>query len=229
MTDAVATAPIATDHRVLGIRVRAVTLRRWRAFRANRRGYLSAIIFGILFILSLFAELIANDRPLLVWYDGSIHVPVLFDYPETTFGGTFTTGADYKDPYLQQKIDEKGWALWPPIPFSYWTAVANLPGPAPTPPDSVNWLGTDDNARDVVARAIYGFRISVLFGLILTIASTLIGVLAGAVQGFMEAGRTSCSSDFWRSGAACLSCMYSSSSPASSCPASGHFSASCCW
>jgi microcin C transport system permease protein len=184
MTDLVAKAAISTDQRVLGIRVRPITLRRWQVFKANRRGYLSSIIFGILFIVTLFAEFIANDRPVLIWYDGGLYAPILIDYPETTFGGTFTTGAEYKDPYVQQKIAEKGWAIWPPVPFSYRTAVANLPGPAPTAPDGINWLGTDDNARDVVARVIYGFRISVLFGLALTIISTVVGVLAGAVQGF---------------------------------------------
>ena len=176
--------PIAADQRFLGVRVRPITLRRWQAFRANRRGFVSAIVFLILFVVSLFAEFIANDRPIVISYDGGFYAPVLFDYPETTFGGTFSTGANYKDPYVQRLIDEKGWAIWPPIPFDYKTAVANLPGPAPTAPDGVNWLGTDDNARDVAARVIYGFRISVLFGLALTIVSTLIGVLAGAVQGF---------------------------------------------
>ena len=176
--------PIATDLRFLGVRIRPITARRWQAFRANRRGFVSAIIFLILFVVSLFAEFIANDRPIVIWYDGGLYAPVLFDYPETTFGGTFATGANYKDPYVQQLIDEKGWAIWPPIPFDYKTAVANLPGPAPTAPDGINWLGTDDNARDVAARVVYGFRISVLFGLVLTIVSTLIGVLAGAVQGF---------------------------------------------
>jgi microcin C transport system permease protein len=184
MTDAVVMAPMPAEQSFLGVRIRPITLRRWRAFTANRRGFMSAIIFSILFVASLFAEFIANDRPIVVWYDGGLYAPVFIDYPETTFGGTFTTGADYKDPYVQQKIAEKGWAIWPPIPFSYHTAVANLPGPAPTPPDGVNWLGTDDNARDVAARVIYGFRISVLFGLVLTIVSTVIGVLAGAVQGF---------------------------------------------
>jgi microcin C transport system permease protein len=186
MTDAVVptSAPIATEQRFLGMRIRPITLRRWRAFRANRRGYVSAIIFGILFIGSLFAELIANDRPIVVRHGGELYAPVFFDYPETAFGGTFSTATNYKDPYVQQLIAEKGWAIWPPIPFDYRTAVASLPGPAPTAPDGVNWLGTDDNARDVAARVIYGFRISVLFGLVLTIASTLIGVLAGAVQGF---------------------------------------------
>lgn len=184
MTELVVTTPAALRPRLFGVHVTPITLRRWAAFKRNRRGFLSAIIFSVLFIVSLFAEFIANDRPIVVFYDGGIYMPVLKDYPETTFGGTFATGADYTDPFVQQKIADKGWAIWPPIPFSYRTAVANLPGPAPTAPDGVNWLGTDDNARDVAARVIYGFRISVLFGLVLTITSTIIGVLAGAVQGF---------------------------------------------
>jgi microcin C transport system permease protein len=164
--------------------VRPLTVRRWNAFTANRRGFVSAIIFLVLFAVSLCAELIANDRPILVSYDGGLYIPVLNDYPETTFGGTFATTADYTDPYVQKLIDDKGWAIWPPIPYSYETPVRNLSQAAPSPPDGLNWLGTDDNARDVTARVIYGFRISVLFGLSLTIASTIIGVLAGAVQGF---------------------------------------------
>jgi microcin C transport system permease protein len=184
MTDATALTPVPVKLRLFGLRVRPLTVRRWNAFKANRRGYVSAIIFLVLFITSLFAEFIANDRPLLVSYDGGIYSPVLKDYPETTFGGTFTTATDYTDPYVQNLIAEKGWSIWPPIPFNYRTTVGNLPGPAPTAPDGLNWLGTDDNARDVAARVIYGFRISVLFGLILTIASTVIGVLAGAIQGF---------------------------------------------
>lgn len=184
MTEIAASAPARIRLRMLGLRVRPITLRRWAAFKANRRGYWSAIIFSVLFLGSLFAEFIANDRPILVVYDGAIYMPVFKNYPETTFGGTFTTGADYKDAYVQQLIGQKGWAIWPPIPFGYRTAVANLSGPAPTPPDGINWLGTDENARDVLARVIYGFRISVLFGLILTIASTVIGVVMGAIQGF---------------------------------------------
>ena len=184
MTDLAASPATPKRPRLLGLRVTPLTLRRWAAFKANRRGYVSAIIFLILFVVSLFAEFIANDRPLLILHDGGIYLPVLKDYPETTFGGTFATDADYTDPYVQKLIADKGWALWPPIPFSYRTAVANLPSPAPTPPDGINWLGTDANARDVMARIIYGFRISVLFGLVLTIVSTVIGVLAGAVQGF---------------------------------------------
>ncbi len=170
--------------RLLGMRVRPLTLRRWRVFQANRRGYLSFLIFLLIFCVTLFAEFIANDRPLLVYFDGDLYVPVLKDYPETAFGGTFTTGANYTDPFVQRLIEAKGWAIWPPIPFSYDTVIADLPGPAPTPPDGINWLGTDDQARDLLARVIYGFRISVLFGLILTAVSTIIGVLAGAIQGF---------------------------------------------
>lgn len=184
MTDLAASPATTRRPRLLGLRVTPLTLRRWAAFKTNRRGYVSAIIFLILFVVSLFAEFIANDRPLLVVHDGGIYLPVFKDYPETTFGGTFATNADYTDPFVQKLIADKGWALWPPIPFSYRTAVANLPSPAPTPPDGINWLGTDANARDVMARIIYGFRISVLFGLVLTIVSTVIGVLAGAVQGF---------------------------------------------
>ncbi len=184
MTDLAVSPATPRRPRLLGLRVTPLTLRRWAAFKANRRGYVSAIIFLILFVVSLFAEFIANDRPLLIVHDGGIYLPVFKDYPETTFGGTFATDADYTDPYVQKLIADKGWALWPPIPFTYRTAVANLPSPAPTPPDGINWLGTDANARDVMARIIYGFRISVLFGLVLTIVSTVIGVLAGAVQGF---------------------------------------------
>lgn len=184
MTELAASPVTIRRPRLLGLRVTPLTLRRWAAFKANRRGFVSAIIFLILFGVSLFAEFIANDRPLLIVHDGGIYLPVFKDYPETTFGGTFATDADYTDPYVQKLIDDKGWAIWPPIPFSYRTAVTNLPSPAPTPPDGINWLGTDANAHDVMARIIYGFRISVLFGLILTIVSTVIGVLAGAVQGF---------------------------------------------
>ncbi len=170
--------------RLFGMRVRPLTLRRWRVFQANRRGYVSFILFLAIFAVTLMAEFIANDRPLLVYFDGGFYAPVVKDYPETAFGGTFTTEANYRDPFVRQLIESKGWVLWPPIPFSYDTVIADLPGPAPTGPDSVNWLGTDDQARDLLARVIYGFRISVLFGLILTAISTAIGVLAGAVQGF---------------------------------------------
>ena len=119
----------------------------------------------LLFILSLFAEVIANDKPLLVYYDGGFYYPFLQAYPETTFGGDFPTETDYRDPFVTELIEERGWLLWPPIPYSYDTVIYDLSAPAPSPPDRRNWLGTDDQARDVVARVIYGFRISVLFGL----------------------------------------------------------------
>jgi microcin C transport system permease protein len=159
--------------------------RRWQNFKANRRGYVSLWIFTILFVVSLFAEFIANDRPLVVTYNGQTYFPVLADYPETTFGGDFATETDYRDPYVQKLIQSHGGSMWwPPIRFSYDTINLSLPVPAPAPPSAVNWLGTDDQGRDVVARLIYGFRISVLFGLTLTIASALVGVTAGAIQGY---------------------------------------------
>jgi microcin C transport system permease protein len=158
--------------------------RRLANFRANRRGYLSLWIFAAIFTLTLFAELIANDRPLIVRYDGSFFFPVLIDYPETTFGGFFPTTTVYHDPEVQALINAKGWMVWPPIPFSYQTVVKTLPVPAPAPPSWRNLLGTDDQARDVLARVIYGFRLSVLFGFTLTIISSIIGVAAGAVQGY---------------------------------------------
>jgi len=162
-----------------------MTRRRLAAFRANRRGFWSLMVFLVLFAASLFAEFLANDRPLLVSYDGHLHAPVLFDYPETAFGGDFPTPADYRDPYIAGNIAAHGWMLWPPVRFSYETVNYDLGRPTPAPPSAVNWLGTDDQGRDVVARLIYGFRISVLFGLALTLTSSAIGVAAGAVQGYL--------------------------------------------
>lgn len=138
----------------------------------------------VLFVLCLGAELIANDRPLLIVYKGDAYIPVFIDYPETRFGGEFEAPADYRDPYVRDLIIADGWMVWPPIPFSYRTINYDLPTPAPSPPDAVNWLGTDDQGRDVLARIIYGFRISVVFGLILTILSSVVGVIIGAVQGY---------------------------------------------
>jgi len=158
--------------------------RRLANFRHHRLGYWSFWIFSVLFILSLFAEFLANDRPLLIRYDNSWYMPVIASYPETTFGGMFETEAEYKDTAVQELIKEKGWILWPPIPYRFDSVISNLGRPAPSPPSKNNWLGTDDQARDVLARLIYGFRISVLFGIILTILSSIIGVAAGAVQGF---------------------------------------------
>ena len=182
--------------------------RRWLSFKANRRGYLAFWLFMVLFVASLFAEFIANDKPFYVRYDGRSFFPVIFNYPETAFGGDFETAADYRDPFLQKLIAEKGgYMLWPPIRYSYNTHNLDLPTPAPSKPTwmlteeqckavverkglqscrdlEYNWLGTDDQGRDVVARLIYGFRLSVLFGLTLSLISSVIGVAAGAVQGY---------------------------------------------
>lgn len=159
--------------------------RRWENFKANRRGYWSSWIFLALFFVTLFAELIANDKPLLLRFDGSYYFPAFVSYSETDFGGDFDTEADYRDPFLKELVATKGGRIyWPPIRYSYDTINLDLPVPAPAPPSADNWLGTDDQARDVMARLIYGFRISVLFGLTLTIFSSVIGVIAGAVQGY---------------------------------------------
>ncbi|KHL68953.1 ABC transporter permease [Pseudomonas flexibilis] len=159
--------------------------RRFERFKANKRGWWSLWLFLALFVLSLGAELIANHKPLIVSYDGQWYSPVFKRYPETTFGGEFPLEANYKSPYVRQLIEEKGgWMLWPPIPFDYASINYDLDIPAPAPPSIQNWLGTDDQGRDVLARIIYGFRVSVLFALTLTLLSSLIGVIAGAVQGF---------------------------------------------
>ena len=158
--------------------------RRWQNFKANRRGFWSLWIFLILFTASMFAELIANDKPILVVYDGGIYLPMVETYPETVFGGFLKTETEYKDPEVREMIEEKGWIVWPLIPFSYDSINFDLKVPAPAPPSADNWLGTDDQGRDVVARTIYGFRISVLFGLALTLLSSIVGVGAGALQGY---------------------------------------------
>ncbi|MDV7210000.1 ABC transporter permease [Azotobacter beijerinckii] len=159
--------------------------RRLERFKAHKRGWWSLWLFLALFVTSLGAELIANDQPLVMHYDGNWYFPVLERYPETTFGGEFPLSTNYKSPYIRNLIAEKdGWMLWPPIPFSYSSINYELTVPAPAPPSGINWLGTDDQGRDVLARVIYGFRISVLFALILTLLSSLIGVAVGALQGF---------------------------------------------
>ena len=182
--------------------------RRWENFKRNRRGYWSMWIFLVLFLVSLFAEFIANDRPFMIMMDGKVYFSAIVTYPETAFGGEFETAADYRDPYLKNLIAKKaGTVIWPLVRYSYDTHNLDLPTPAPSPPTwklteaqckavvdkkklsgcrdlEYNWLGTDDQGRDVVARLIYGFRISVLFGLTLTIVSSIIGVAAGAVQGY---------------------------------------------
>ena len=158
--------------------------RRIAIFRASRRGYWSLWIFLALFGLSLCAEVIANDRPLVVRYDGRWYFPVLVSYPETAFGGVLPTAAVYRDPEVRRLIEANGWMVWPPIRYSYDTINYALTVPAPAPPSRENWLGTDDQGRDLLARLIYGFRISVLFGLTLTILSSIVGIAAGAVQGY---------------------------------------------
>jgi microcin C transport system permease protein len=166
------------------LRLSPLNRRRLHNFRANRRGCWSFWIFAALFFLSLFAEVICNDKPILVRYDGAFYLPFAVLYPETAFGGVFETEAEYTDPEVQKLINAKGWMVWAPVPYSYKTILTDLPVPAPAPPSLKHWLGTDDQARDVVARIVYGFRISVLFGLILTVLSSIVGVAAGAVQGY---------------------------------------------
>lgn len=168
----------------LWMEVSPLTRRRIDSFRANRRGYWSLWVFVVLFAVSLFSEFVANDKPYLVSYGGEFYYPILKPYPETAFGGEFTTEADYGDPYVQELIERDGWLLWPLVRYNHRTVAWDLPSPAPSPPDSEHWLGTDDQARDVVARLLYGFRISVLFGFTLTVISAIVGVAAGAVQGF---------------------------------------------
>ncbi|EDX90358.1 ABC transporter permease subunit [Alcanivorax sp. VBW004] len=158
--------------------------RQWQAFRSNKRGYWALWIFVTLFVLSLGAELIANEKPLLVSYDNELYVPVFNTYPETTFGGFFESETNYRDPVVKDLINNKGWMIWPPIRYSYNTINYDLTVPAPAPPSAENWLGTDDQGRDVLAGLIYGFRISVLFGLVLTILSSIVGIIVGAIQGY---------------------------------------------
>ena len=194
--------------RGIGARLSPLNQRRWRNFRANRRGFWSLVLFLVLFVLSLGAEFIANDKPILVRYNGETLWPVFVNYPEEKFGG-FLAETDYRDPIIADEIEANGWALWPPVRYSYRTVNREVPTAAPSAPafafdsreelcqryplgaedpmcvaGNFNWLGTDDQARDVLARLIYGFRISVLFGLILTAASAVVGVAAGAIQGY---------------------------------------------
>jgi microcin C transport system permease protein len=185
--------------------------RRWRNFRRNGRAFWSLIVFSVIFTITLCAEFVANDKPILIQYRGEFYAPIFQFYPETAFGGDFQTEAIYRDPEVQCLIAsggldacfddpegvmaeaetgvvngseiEKGWAIWPLIPYSYDTTV-DRDGAAPLPPNAQNWLGTDDTKRDVLARVIYGFRLSVMFTLIVTFASSVIGIFAGAVQGY---------------------------------------------
>ena len=164
--------------------------RRWRRFKGNRRGFYSLIIFSLVFLLSLGAEILSNDKPLLVSYQGSFYFPLLREYPETTFGGEFDTNTDYQDPFIRQQLDTGGnYALFPPNPHSYASINLQLKQPVPSPPSGTNYLGTDDRGRDVLARLLYGFRLSVIFAFILTFIGTIIGIITGALQGYLG-GRT---------------------------------------
>ncbi len=189
------------------VKLNALNQRRFALFKANRRGFWSFWIFAVLFLVSLLAPIIANDRPMLVSYKGELLFPTLIDYPEAKFGG-FLAKTNYRDPVNLDEITANGWMLWPPIRYSYNTTNTELPLPAPSPPASslspdvacgkyplktndqqcasgnMNWLGTDDQGRDVVARLIYGYRVSIAFGLILTLFSSIIGITAGAIQGY---------------------------------------------
>ena len=166
-----------------GLKLSPITQRRLNNFRANRRGLYALYIFIALILVTMPAEFIANDKPLLVSYKGGLYVPVLVDYPESTFGG-FLAVTDYRSPFIRDEIKKNGWILWPLIEYSYRTINRDPTSPAPSPPSKANWFGTDNQSRDVLARVIYGFRVSVLFGLILSVASSIIGVAAGAIQGY---------------------------------------------
>ena len=174
----------AVEDRILGVRVTPMGRRRLANFRSNRRAFYALWIFLGLFVASLFAEFVANEKPLVVFYDGAFYAPIFNAYPETTFGGEFATEADYGDPVVAALIAAKGWMIRPLIPYDHRAVAWDLRDPAPSSPDAEHWLGTDDQARDVTARLIYGFRISVLFGFTLTVISAVVGVAAGAIQGY---------------------------------------------
>ena len=161
------------------------TRRAWLRFKRNRLGFLSLVMFVILLLVSLFSELVSNDRPLVVGYQGQIYLPMVKDYPETTFGGDFNTPTDYLDPFIQQKLAEPGnWAIFAPNRYGSKTLNYFASQPNPAPPSAANWLGTDDRGRDLLAQLLYGFRVSVLFALALTFTGVVLGVLTGAVQGY---------------------------------------------
>ncbi|XOV86425.1 MAG: ABC transporter permease [Pseudomonadota bacterium] len=162
-----------------------VNARRYAQFRANKRGYYSLVIFAWLFGITLFAELVSNDKPIVMQHQGELWLPVIFTYTEQELGGELPIEAQYWDPFVQQLVaDSGGWMIWPPIPFSYDQPDLYLDSAAPAPPSSRHWLGTDDSGKDTLARLIYGFRLSVLFGLVLTLFSSIIGVTVGALQGY---------------------------------------------
>lgn len=157
---------------------------RLQRFRQNRLGFLCLILFSLIFVVSLSANLIANEKPLLVKYQQSFYFPAFKSYPETTFGGVFETEADYKDPVVQQLIADQGWAVWPVIRYAAQTPNLDLTVPVPSKPTRQNWLGTDDQGRDVLARILYALRVSLLFGFAVTLFSAVIGIFIGAIQGY---------------------------------------------
>jgi len=167
-----------------GVQLSPAGKRRWAVFKNNKRSFWGLIVFVVLFCISMASELIANDRPILISYKNSLYFPAFKVYPETVFGGDFDTATNYQDSYIQNIIESDGWIIWPPIPYSYYTHIKNLPQPAPTAPNLNNWLGTDDQARDVMARVLYGFRISIFFAFSLAIGSAIIGISVGALQGY---------------------------------------------
>lgn len=166
------------------------SVRAWRRFRRNKLGFRSLVIFSILFVVSLFAEVVSNDKPLIARYNGQFYFPLVTSYPEKTFGGDFETATDFHDPFIREQFSRNGnWAVFPPNPYGPKTINYFAKEPNPSRPMAGNLLGTDDRGRDMLAQLIYGFRLSVLFGLALTIIGVVIGVAAGAVQGYF-AGRT---------------------------------------
>lgn len=164
---------------------RKKTANNWRIFKRNRRAYWSLVLFIVIFALSLVAEIWINDKPLIVKYKNNLYFPMINDYIETTFGGDFPTPADYRDPLIRQNIKENGWMLYPLIPFSFNTVDYDLNKPTPSAPDREHFLGTDDEGRDVLARIVYGLRLSVVFAFLLTTISSVIGIIMGALQGYM--------------------------------------------
>lgn len=165
-------------------RLSPLTQKRIYCFRQNKRAFYSFILFSALLVLSLFAEILANDKPIVLKYNGEIYFPLVNNYADLEFGGDFPTPADYKDPYIINNIEENGWMIMPPIPFSFNTVDADMNTPTPAPPSARHWLGTDDEGRDIVARILYGLRLSIVFAFVLTFFSSLIGIIAGAVQGY---------------------------------------------
>ncbi|WP_300668594.1 ABC transporter permease [Desulfoluna sp.] len=166
------------------MKLSSLTRKRLTVFKRDRRAFFSLVVFGLLFAMSLGAELIANDKPFYVHYQGKHYFPLFAAYSEQVFGGFLPTEACYSDPYLKEKIEKQGWILWPPIRYSYDTIRYDLPSPPPTAPTLTNPLGTDDLGRDVFARSLYGFRLSVLFGFAFTLITSVLGITAGAIQGY---------------------------------------------